>query len=53
MKLKYQILLLASLSLLVPVLLISSVSVYMLRNGATADIDAYQKQEMDNLGAVR
>jgi len=49
MKLKYQILLLASLSLLVPVLLISSISIYMLRSGATADIESYRKQEMDNL----
>lgn len=49
MKLKYQILLLASLALLVPALLISSVSIYMVKSGATADIQAYRDEEMSSL----
>ena len=49
MKLKQQITLLISLSLLLPSVLISSVSIYKIKSKATADIESFRKDEMDKL----
>jgi hypothetical protein len=49
MKLKQQITLLISLSLLVPSVLISSVAIYKIKSKATADIESYRLEEMNKL----
>ncbi|MBT1703374.1 cache domain-containing protein [Chryseosolibacter indicus] len=49
MKLRQQITLLTSLALLVPAILISTISIYKIRNKAEADIEEYQTEEFNKL----
>lgn len=49
MKLKQQITLLTSLSLLLPSIFISSVAIYKIKSKATADIESYRVDEMNKL----
>ncbi|HZX74810.1 MAG TPA: hypothetical protein VFE57_10330, partial [Cyclobacteriaceae bacterium] len=49
MKLKQQITLLTSLALIVPAVLIGSVSIYRIQKKATADIEEYRTEEYNKL----
>lgn len=49
MKLRQQITLLTSLALLIPVILIASISVYKIKKKADADIQTFQREEMEKL----
>jgi hypothetical protein len=49
MRLKHQITLLTSASLIVPALLIGTVSIYRIQKKTNADIEEYRKLELDKL----
>ena len=53
MKLKQQIILLIGLSLVVPAILITSISIYKIKAKADADIEQFRSDELEKLNYYR